>query len=69
MSTQTLQRDVPVPTAGVSDEDPNLLSNAQRDHVERVVSQAGGNKTAAARMLGISRRSVYRRLGPRGPRG
>ena len=66
MSTQTLQRDVPVPTAGVSDEDPNLLSNAQRDHVERVVSQAGGNKTAAARMLGISRRSVYRRLGPRG---
>ena len=69
MSTQTLQRDVPVPTAGVSDDDPNLLSNAQRDHVERVVSQAGGNKTAAARMLGISRRSVYRRLGPRGPRG
>jgi len=69
MSTQTLQRDVPVPTAGVSDEDPNLLSNAQRDHVERVVSQAGGNKTAAARMLGISRRSVYRRLVPRGPRG
>ena len=69
MSTQTLPRDVPVPTAGVSDEDPNLLSNAQRDHVERVVSQAGGNKTAAARMLGISRRSVYRRLGPRGPRG
>ena len=69
MSTQTLQRDITVPTAGVSDEDPNLLSNAQRDHVERVVSQAGGNKTAAARMLGISRRSVYRRLGPRGPRG
>ena len=69
MSAQTLQRDVPVPTAGVSDEDPNLLSNAQRDHVERVVTQAGGNKTAAARMLGISRRSVYRRLGPRGPRG
>jgi len=34
-----------------------------------VVSQAGGNKTAAARMLGISRRSVYRRLVPRGPRG
>ena len=69
MSTQTLQRDITVPTAGVSDEDPNLLSNAQRDHVERVVTQAGGNKTAAARMLGISRRSVYRRLGPRGPRG
>jgi len=68
MSTAT-QHNVVVPTAGSSDEDPNLLSNAQRDHVERVVSQAGGNKTAAARMLGISRRSVYRRLGPRPPRG
>ena len=63
------QHNVVVLTAGPSDDDPNLLSNAQRDHVERVVSQAGGNKTAAARMLGISRRSVYRRLGPRGPRG
>ncbi len=68
MSTQTLQHDVLVPSSGVSDEDPNLLSNAQRDHVERVVSQAGGNKTAAARMLGISRRSVYRRLSRRVPR-
>ncbi len=68
MSTAT-QHNVVVLTAGSSDEDPNLLSNAQRDHVERVVSQAGGNKTAAARMLGISRRSVYRRLGPRAPRG
>jgi len=68
MSTAT-QHNVVVLTAGSSEEDPNLLSNAQRDHVERVVSQAGGNKTAAARMLGISRRSVYRRLGPRAPRG
>jgi DNA-binding NtrC family response regulator len=68
MSTAS-QHNVVVLTAGSSDEDPSLLSNAQRDHVERVVSQAGGNKTAAARMLGISRRSVYRRLGPRAPRG
>jgi two-component system response regulator HydG len=45
-----------------SAEDPNLLSNAQRDHVERVLRQAGGNKTAAARLLGISRRAIYRRL-------
>jgi ActR/RegA family two-component response regulator len=38
------------------------MANAQRGHVERVLSQVGGNKTAAARMLGISRRSIYRRL-------
>jgi two-component system response regulator HydG len=67
MSAATLQHDALVPMAGLPDGDPNLLSNAQRDHVQRVVSQAGGNKTAAARMLGISRRSVYRRLSRRVP--
>ena len=48
-------------------DDPNLMANAQRGHVERVLSQVGGNKTAAARMLGISRRSIYRRLDRRSP--
>jgi two-component system, NtrC family, response regulator HydG len=51
-----------VPPAEGADDDPNLMANAQRGHVERVLSQVGGNKTAAARMLGISRRSIYRRL-------
>jgi two-component system response regulator HydG len=68
MFTPALQHDLLVPMTGMSDEDPNLLSNAQRDHVARVVREAGGNKTAAARMLGISRRSVYRRLSRRVPR-
>jgi len=36
------------------------LSTAQRDQIERVLHQAGGNKTAAAHELGISRRSLYR---------
>jgi transcriptional regulator with PAS, ATPase and Fis domain len=36
------------------------LSSAQRDQIERVLSQVGGNKTAAAHELGISRRSLYR---------
>jgi DNA-binding NtrC family response regulator len=39
--------------------DPHL-SNAQRDHIERVLHQARGNKAAAAKLLGISRRSLYR---------
>jgi two-component system response regulator HydG len=51
-----------VPATGGADDDPNLMANAQRGHVERVLSQVGGNKTAAARLLGISRRSIYRRL-------
>ena len=32
------------------------------------MSQVGGNKAAAARMLGISRRSIYRRLDRRSSR-
>ena len=39
-----------------------LLTTAMRDHVERVMKEAGGNKAAAAKLLGVSRRSLYRRL-------
>jgi DNA-binding NtrC family response regulator len=42
--------------------DPNRLSTAQRDQIERVLTQVGGNKTAAAQQLGMSRRSLYRWL-------
>jgi two-component system, NtrC family, response regulator HydG len=40
--------------------DASRLSTAQRDQIERVLAEAGGNKTAAAHQLGISRRSLYR---------
>jgi two-component system response regulator HydG len=39
--------------------DPQL-SRAQRAHIEQVLHQARGNKAAAAKLLGISRRSLYR---------
>ena len=39
-------------------DDPHL-SSAQRGHIERVLRQARGNKAAAAKLLGISRRSLY----------
>jgi two-component system response regulator HydG len=42
--------------------DPNFLTNAQRMQVEQALRQAGGNKAAAARLLGISRRSMFRWL-------
>ena len=38
------------------------LFDAERDHVLRAVQQFGGNKTRAAAILGIDRRTLYRRL-------
>jgi DNA-binding NtrC family response regulator len=50
---------VPAPRFPV---DANLFSTAQRNQIERVLEEVGGNKTAAARLLGMSRRSLYRWL-------
>jgi DNA-binding NtrC family response regulator len=40
--------------------DPNAFSTAQRAHIERILRQVAGNKSAAAKLLGLSRRSLYR---------
>jgi transcriptional regulator with GAF, ATPase, and Fis domain len=40
--------------------DDRLLASAQRAQIDRVLKLSRGNKTEAARMLGISRRSLYR---------
>ena len=42
--------------------DADLLSTAQREQIRRVLREAKGNKAAAARLLGVSRRSLYRWL-------
>jgi DNA-binding NtrC family response regulator len=41
---------------------PELLVDVERDHIQRALGRAGGNKKAAAKMLGLSRRALYRRL-------
>lgn len=38
------------------------LTTMERDHIRRALERAGGNKKAAAQMLGLSRRALYRRL-------
>jgi DNA-binding NtrC family response regulator len=48
------------PAAPAASED--LLVNVEREHVQRALLRAHGNKKAAARMLGLSRRALYRRL-------
>ena len=42
--------------------DGELLVTVERDHIQRALVRAGGNKKAAAKMLGLSRRALYRRL-------
>jgi two-component system response regulator HydG len=42
--------------------DPSLMSTAQREQIKKVLQQVHGNKAAAAKQLGISRRSLYRWL-------
>ena len=41
---------------------PDYLATVERDHIQRALMRAGGNKKAAAKMLGLSRRALYRRL-------
>jgi DNA-binding NtrC family response regulator len=60
-SPQAAQAPMPGRAAGPG-EDPNAFSTAQRVHIERVLRQVGGNKSAAAKLLGLSRRSLYRWL-------
>ena len=50
----------PVHAAVAGDKD--LLVTVERDHIQRALVRAGGNKKAAAKMLGLSRRALYRRL-------
>jgi transcriptional regulator of acetoin/glycerol metabolism len=38
------------------------LDAIERGHIVRVLAETGGNKLVAARRLGISRRTLYRRL-------
>jgi two-component system response regulator AtoC len=50
--------------AAVSPTELVTLHEMERRYVHKVLTSVGGNKTVAARLLGIDRRSVYRRLAP-----
>ncbi|MBZ0230798.1 MAG: sigma-54 dependent transcriptional regulator [Deltaproteobacteria bacterium] len=54
-------------TSAVRPDDLVSLAEVERRHIRQVMRAVGGNKTMAARILGIDRRSLYRRLGEPGP--
>jgi DNA-binding NtrC family response regulator len=39
------------------------LEEMEREHIERALRETGGHRGNAARLLGISERSLYRKLG------
>lgn len=43
-------------------DDGRPLSTVEREHIVRILQRVGGNKKAAARLLGVSRRALYRKL-------
>jgi DNA-binding NtrC family response regulator len=49
-------------SAGAGDPDDASLSTLERRHIEDVLKQTRGNKLLAARILGLDRRALYRRL-------
>jgi DNA-binding NtrC family response regulator len=49
-------------SAGVGQPPPEALASLEREHVLEVLQRVGGNKMAAAQILGVSRRALYRRL-------
>ena len=57
-------RDAAGASRGVQDDAAakDLLATVEREHIQRALVRAGGNKKAAAKMLGLSRRALYRRL-------
>jgi DNA-binding NtrC family response regulator len=47
---------------GASAEPDEVMPELNRNAIEQALQQVGGNRSAAARKLGISRRALYRRL-------
>ncbi|WP_188562469.1 sigma-54-dependent transcriptional regulator [Hymenobacter frigidus] len=49
------------PESPVSD-DPRTLRNVEKQHVQRILLESGGNKAEAARVLGVAHTTLYRKI-------
>lgn len=63
ISEEDVQRELSLPDqAAETSEETGALDELERKHILRVLEQAGGNKTRAAEILGIQRRTLYKKL-------
>lgn len=51
-----------LPAAGGAGSQPAPLVDVAREHIVRTLEMVEGNKAVAARLLGVSRRALYRQL-------
>jgi two-component system, NtrC family, response regulator AtoC len=56
------------PALGVATHDHPTLAELERRYAAQILSETGGNKTRAAEILGIDRKTLYRLLGERDER-
>jgi two-component system response regulator HydG len=62
MGSAAEETPLPVAVPDIAGDPPDLLTTAQREQIQRVLQETRGNKAAAAKRLGVSRRSLYRWL-------
>jgi DNA-binding NtrC family response regulator len=54
--------DFPIPARGPDNRFPTL-AEVEKQYIAHVLEKVGGNKKRAADILGVARRTLYRRLG------
>lgn len=62
ISAVVVQRELEQNQRGESEEEITELDAVERQHIMKVLKQADGNKTKAAEILGIQRRTLYKKL-------
>jgi two-component system NtrC family response regulator len=53
---------VAAPETDSAAQDPRLLRNVEKYHIQRILQECHGNKAATARVLGIAHTTLYRKL-------
>jgi two-component system response regulator AtoC len=62
LDSPSVARAIALPGEARPGEPPAALEDIEREHIVDVLRQVKGNRMAAAKLLGISRRALYRRL-------